>query len=177
MKLLKIQNDICDQHAGSSEIWAVPGVQEYTHWQAFSAIAVFMYYSTSSFRDGLQVEKTMRLVIIQDISPLRAYQRTNSHPTFGKYNVGRRWGCVEVVCSESKWMMIMRWTYGQDCRRIHMLLTCRRKTPSASGPRLCSCGLGLVVFRSQLEFNFHQEIIFHLVKNKISLVNNRLVTN
>jgi hypothetical protein len=108
---------------------------------------------TSSFRNGLQVDKTMRLVIIQDINPLRAYQRTNSHtacrrtyPTFGKYNVGRRWGCAEVVCSESKWMMIMRWTYGQDCRRIHMLLTCRRKTPSASGPRLCSCGLGLVSF-------------------------------
>ena len=118
---------------------------------------------TSSFRDGLQVDKTMRLVIIQDISPLRAYQRTNSHtacrrtyPTFGKYNVmvGRWWGCAEVVCSESKWTMIMKWTYGQDCRGIHMLLTCRQKTP---GVAVVARGCAVVdwdwwVFRPQLEF-------------------------
>ena len=72
-------------------------------------------------------------------------------------------------------MMIMRWTY-QDCCGIHMLLTCRQETPSASGPRLCSCGLGLVGFSPTIRI-FHQEIIFHLVKNKFSLVNNRLVTN
>ena len=47
---------------------------------------------------------------------------------------------------------------------------------SGSGARLCSCGLGLVSFSPTIGV-FHQEIIFHLVKNEISLVNNRLVTN
>jgi len=63
----------------------------------------------SSFRDGLQVEKTMRLLLFK-IS-LRAYQRTNLHtcwrtyPTLGKMQCGKtvRLCCSNCVPSQSGW--------------------------------------------------------------------------
>ena len=90
------------------------------------------------------------------------------NPSANMYNVGRRWGCVfRVEVNEvDLWLGWSRDTYDTSTE------------DSASGPRLCSCagGLGLVSFSPTIRV-FHQEIIFHLVKNKFSLVNNRLVTN
>src|SRR5580693_1077248 len=111
---------------------------------------------TSSFRDGLQVDKTMRLVIIQDISPLRAYQRTNSHclpkdlPNL--WQIQRHGGKVVRLCrgcvfrievnddhEVDLWSGLSRDTYALD-------MSTEDTRCSGSGARLCSCGLGLVSF-------------------------------
>jgi hypothetical protein len=144
---------ICGQHTDSSEIWTVSGVREYIHWQAFFCDCSF--HVQVAFGMDFELKNWDGYYS----SPLiRGQIRTPTQP-FGKCNVGslRRRGFE----SKSRWMTSMRWTWGQDCCGIHILVTCRQmvddslsgRHPLLVAPRGCAVvDWDWWVFRPQLEF-------------------------